>query len=299
MRYLRIEPQAGRKGRTFSANLLGFVTADQLWEGGRTSTDVIRPVWLCFAASEGEVRPFTANLRLGRKALLTAVAEPSAWRGRSREGRQIELLRSGEYEFLTQRHPEGVIVTAYMPEVFLLDPGMVDPAGVNFAILPSLEWRVQQDLDVAGAVRHLRKIGYLATKPEKTSYYDPPTNPTAEQAASLVPLAPLFAAYLDRRTRAPLIKDLRFHMQLLIAALRTPLASLSVDGASYSSRSKEFGQHTRLGFWEDGTEALGLLPGMAMNASHLQVEQLLAEEVSVYLSRRTEQSAPVYTKSEN
>lgn len=281
MRYLRIEPQANRKGRTFTANLLGYVTADQLWEAGRTSTDVLRPVWLCYAASEGEVRSFTANMRLGRKAIISATSEPNAYRGRSRDGRAVELLRSGDYEYSMQRHPEGVIVTAYMPEVFLLDPGMVDPAGINFVILPSEEWRVQQDIDVAGAVRHLQKIGYLSTKKE-TTYYDQPLYPTPELAAQLVPLAPLFAAYLDRRTRAPLIKDLRFHMQLLVSVLRTPIASLSTED-SYSHRGREFGQHSRVGFYEEGTQTLGLLPGMAVAANHLQIEQILADEVSVYL----------------
>ena len=39
---LSIEPVKGRKGRTFTAYLLNFVTADNAWESG--SGDLERPV---------------------------------------------------------------------------------------------------------------------------------------------------------------------------------------------------------------------------------------------------------------
>ena len=53
-----------QKTRTFSTRLLGYLTADCLWEANRAGS-VLRPVWIAYFGSELETRPFTANLRGG------------------------------------------------------------------------------------------------------------------------------------------------------------------------------------------------------------------------------------------
>jgi hypothetical protein len=269
VRTLVIQPQKEGKGRSFIAALLGYATADSLWAGGVAATDAIRPVWMAIAASEGEIGPFVANLRCGRKA---EIANPH-----QRRPDVIELLRSAGYAWSSQRFPEGSLVTAYLPELFRLDPGMVDPSGARFVVLAPSAWCAEQRANVDAAVRHVRAMGMIAAPDRKESYSEP-APPTAEEVAELAPLASLFAAYLDRRTRAPLIPDHRFHTQLLVACLMGGLASLSAVDRGYA----RFGQHTKLGFRSVDLETVGMAPGVAFQATHERIEELLAEQVAKF-----------------
>ncbi len=243
MQTLTIAPQQEGKGRSFTATLLSYVTADRLWSGGGTSTDTNRPVWIMYAASEGEASPFTANLRLGRKALM---GEKSSYS--RKKSPCVELLKSAGYAFSTQRFSEGSVVTAYLPELFNLDPGMVDPKGASFIVLPSKEWQDTQNLDIRACVQHAVAIG--ATK-EVSKDTTRPTSPTAEQVAGLVPLAALFGK-----------------------------ASLSMTDTY--SRDRIFGQNSATMLSEHNTCNVGLTPGVAFHSYHTDIEQTLAEQVTLY-----------------
>ena len=98
---------------------------------------------------------------------------------------------------------------------------------------------------------------------------------------SLIRLAPLFAAYLDRRTRCPLVSDPRFHLQLLAACATRGYARLSFD-----SESKQY-------YKEYGIEDVGLVPGMAFLSSHESMNELLAEETRAFfgMSERSAKAA--------
>lgn len=267
-RTLVIESGETGKGRAFSAELLGYVTADALWDGGQAgTTNVVRPVYLTLALSEQEAGPFVANLRAGRKATL----------GRDRHPKRFELLRSAGYAFALQRHPEGVLATAYLPELFRLDPGMVDPTGARFVVLPDAGWCREEAwrLDILDAVEHVRSL-----RSTNMDFYDALTESrdrlarVGTELAEIVPTSALFAAYLDRRVRAPLIPDLRFYLQVLVAALGAGLATVS-DGH----------HRARLGFETVHLDELGFAPGVAFLASHEQVETLLAAEVARFYER--------------
>lgn len=236
-----IAPEAGKKGRTFQGHLLGYATADSLWSGGGVGNG-IRPVFVAWACSHGEVGPFMANLRLGR--VVTMVDH----RGyRRKKGPFIELLRSAGYVFHLQKFAEGVVVTAYLESLFVVDPGMIDPiGGINFVILPP------------GAP--------VEGEPA-------PGGPSAKDTAIIKGLAPTFAAFVDRRTRAPLIPDPRFYEALLTACLDNGLASFSALqwGCGWGR-----GRH---GFEEHNLEAIGMGDGVAMHATHEAFERVLAEVV--------------------
>lgn len=269
MKSLRIEPQKEGKGRTFVASLLAYVTADRLWEGGQTGAG-IRPAFLMYAASDGEVRPFTANLRLGKKAL---VGSNTSY-GR-RKDPYFEVLRSADYLFSTQRFAEGSVVTAFLANLFQLDPGMVDPKGAGFVVLPSKEWVARQKIEIRPLVDHMIRLDRIESgKPHLNGDW-----PTLEQVERLALVASLFAAYLDRRTRAPLLQDSRFHLQILVSFLKHGQASISCD----DSLRKTFGRTRTLGYYEEGLEGVGLIPGVAFQATHDEIEKVLAEEVSVFL----------------
>jgi len=168
-----------KKGRSFTARCVAVVVADHLWASGSHS-DIIRPIWAQFIGSDAGLRPFATNLRLGRKV------ESS---GSRRSGTRIECLKSAGYQLSWQREPEGTILTVYLPDLFRLDPGMVDPEGARFVMLPPRWWVEAQTVASADAAR-----------------------------------ASLFAAMLDRRTRCPLPADAAFYRQLLAAALEQGLA---------------------------------------------------------------------------
>lgn len=280
-----IAPEAGKKGRSFRALHLASATADALWLGGEATKkgDVLRPVHAVFLGSEAELRSFAANLQLGRLA-------STSGESRRRRGRQsgYEFLRSAGYRQVWQRHEEGAILTVYLPGLFCLDPGMVDPEIVRFVVAPSAAWAAAQgDVPVPEIVRHARRLPIVREVnrlPEDRWRRDgfEPSLPD-EKLAALVPTAYLFAAYLDRRTRAPLLADGRFYLQVMLACLKQGIASWSVSRGSYGyGDSRRFGEHAALGFSEDHEEGCGLLPGVALQATHAQVEAILAEQVDLY-----------------
>ena len=253
-----------RKGRAFRGYELASVRADRLWSGGETDTgEIERPVWVMFAAGDQEIRPFIANVAAGRKA---ALVEP---RGDINRGKGLELLRSAGYRFTFQREAEGVIATACIPELFAIDPGMIDPAGVRFVLLPSAEWAMAQEIDTNAIVRHVQRL-----TPR------PPLDDA--QVASLAATAFLFAAYLDRRTRAPLPADGRFYVQLLLACLRDGVASWTSPLERHRRDERRWGINPKLQFFERGTTGVGLLPGLAVSTSHETLERLLAAQVSKF-----------------
>lgn len=237
------------KGRSFSAQLLAHVEA---WERPDKTT---RPVYMTVACPTAGAAPFQANLRLGRRADAG---------NSSRASDRFEILRSAGYHYTQQRHPQGVIITAYAPALFDLDPGMVDPSGARFIVLPSREWVDAQNLDTTSAVEHMRRVGCMKGH---------------AGLAGLLPLAALFAAYLDRRSRCPIIPDLHFHLQILMGALDAGMATMTRNDRGYYGRS---GSH----YVEYGTARVGLAPGVAFSATHETIESFLAEQVTTYYAAR-------------
>ena len=275
-----ILPESGKKGRSFRALALASATADGLWPGGATKKgDVTRPVMAVFLGSEAEMRPFAANLQLGR----VASTSEESYRRRGRQS-GYEFLKSAGYKQIWQRHPEGAILTVYLPDLYTLDPGMVDPTGARFAIAPTAAWAAAQEIPVAEMVRHARRLPIVRevnTLPEEKWQRDRfEKSLPDEKLAALASIAWLFAAYLDRRTRVPIVADGRFYLQVMLACLKRGLASWSVVEHSYGT--KPFGEHPDLGFFENLAEGCGLLPGIAFKATHEEVEAVLAEEVEVF-----------------
>jgi hypothetical protein len=259
-----IMPAQEGKGRAFRSLCLATVEADNLWEAGQTSTDDMRPVWAMFAGTVNELRPFTANVQLGKKVIF-ARGDRYIRRGEAR----MELLRSAGYQFTWQHETEGSVVTAFLPDLFRLDPGMVDPHVISFVVLPPAEWaREQKGLDLFGAASHAAKLNFKASE---------------ETLVSLVPTSYLFTAFLDRRTRCPIPADGRFYLQLMCACLTQGLASFSTDGTSSTYRDRDkFGHNSYLRFKEEGTADVGLLPGVAFKATHEEFEAVLAEQVGLF-----------------
>jgi len=267
MREIFIAPQEEGKSREFSATLLSYVEADPLWEAGRNSGDTIRPLWMMLCGSEQELRAFVANLRTGRKATFGNKQGYSSYRYGKQE--RFEILRSANFQVSWQKEVEGSIVTLYHPELFQIDPGLVDETHIQFVLLPTKAWYAAQGIDTAPIVRHLERCGYESE---------------GNELHSLAVTSYLFATYLDRRTRCPLVADGRFYAQLMLSCLSEGLASFRItDRHAFYREEQEFGVHRRQNYFEFDTSDVGLLSGIAMSADHIQFEKLLAREVGTYM----------------
>lgn len=215
------------------------------------------------AASEDELRPFVANLRCGR---------PAVFAGGGRTEQKFECLKTAGYRWTMQRTTEGAVTTFFLPDLFCLDPGMVDPKGVGFVVLPPKEWLAEQDLPSSDAVAHVLRLGY--ERPGK--YADDAYPESAEEhLAALTPVAALWCAYLDRRTRCPLIADTRWYLQVLVAALER--------GIAQQARARRYDRKYRAGgFHEHGVADVGLVAPVLCHCSHEVLEAFLAEQVATY-----------------
>ena len=227
--------RAGRRGivksRRFQAKLLTYLTADPLWQLGQAG-QALRPVWITYTASHEMGRAFTANLRGGRKAKITGSADV------------LELPKSAPHRWLSERCCGGATVTtAYLPELFELDPGE-SVERVAFVLMPPRRWLERQ-------ARAL----------------EPEFGGDAEDVAR----AALFAAFLDRRSPLPLIHDLRFQLQLYRAALDAPWTQ--------APRSE---RHARGGLWVSASHACGLDAPQLVNVAHPQFEAFLKAQTARY-----------------
>ncbi len=245
----------GDKGRSFRATLLSYATSRSLWaQGGH---EHVRPIYATVAVSEAESIPFIRNLQCGRKASLRV----------GRADKTFECLKSADYQWEQQKHPEGVVWTIFLPSLYRIDHGMVDPDGCRFAIMPCALDAVDEAL--AKSLADARR--------DPKEYRDAEAHAARLATARYVTqVAPLFCAYLDRRTRCPLIPDPRFYSLTLAALMDKGLAGMAMtDGYAASKWGREGPNYV-----EDGVSG-----GLAFSATHAQLEPVLAECVREYETR--------------
>lgn len=248
MQTITIVSEKGGKTRSFCGSVAAYIKTDMLWDGGQANTDYIRPTWALILASEGAFGPLMANLRTGRKADLGE----KDWSRKTPP--RMEFMKSEKYALLTQRTPFGIAGTLYLPAIYNLDPGMIDPVGIQFALVlqrqhvQDLQWDRRQALD------HCAKVGV----------------PVTESTERLLDLAPYVAGYIDRRTRCPLPVDTRFYAQLMYAALNIDM----MESSLYSAR--------RTGLHAEGLDDAGMLPAVAWRCTHEDFEKFLAQQAKLF-----------------
>jgi len=266
VRELVIVSDDGKKGRSFRAALLACVVAPSLWSMGQS--DRTRPIFAMLTCSDAESIPFVRNLQSGKQAALHG-------------GRQVETfecLKSAGYVYAPQRITVGKSVqiawTIFLPELFRVDPGMVNPSGALFCLLPRHEWLAPVDEPLArelAAKYHVEERWRDGTENAKR----------LDVCRYVTQIADVFQARLDRHTRCPLIPDRRFAAHVLAAMLDCGAASLA-SATSYSRDDWGRGSHR---YSEEGTADVGLAPGIAVGVSHATLEPLLSECVRAYEQR--------------
>ncbi len=281
---IMIQQEDGEKGRAMHGHVLAYITADGV-NGGNTEN--LRPVFACVASSEAQIRPLIANLRMGKKAVFLH-DNPT-----SREGK-LEFLKSFKIGCSYQRCPSGVVATLVAPDVFTRNPGMVDPSGINFILAPEssvlqgLKWDRKLAMDAVQAFfNHLCGI-----EKNRQAEFDREFNEKYGYGSSRAWVAPdfhhefmeyldhtpLFAAYLDSRTRCPLIDDLRFMAVLLYRCMDLKLCG----GAMGRNRWEDDRKWGKLrSMTSQGLEMIHLAPALGMFTSHNDFETVL-KEVSVW-----------------
>lgn len=236
-----IEPPGRRqsgKGRIFEVYALNYGLANEAWKPLSESPDHRhRPVYLAFAATEQAARAFTANLMKGRPFVAM-----SRHGGRDAE---LEMPRSAGYRWMHQRAEGGVtITTALLPDLFLLDAGMLEDR-IRFVFAPPRWWVTREALRMPEGV----DLGREAV------------------------IASYFAALLDRRSSQPIINDPAFHIRLLRAAreegmLKVPRGGRATSNAVYS--------------WPEAAGMIGFDDFALVDCAHAAFEELLAEQTSLF-----------------
>lgn len=280
------------KGRAFQAIKVAAIMADGLWEeSGSKDQKHERPIYATFVASDSALRPFIANLCTGRPAV--PLSNNHTWRRRGNDS-GYEFLKSVGYKVCWQKTTEGTAATVYLPELVDLDPGMVDPEGIKFVVIPGAAY-LKREVEKMPAglidtiVDYARKLPVVReqNKPEKDHRghleigWEEPFS--REALAEMVPLSYLFTLYLSNRSRAPIPPDGRFYLGLLLSCLKHGLASWSNAGGRRDD--DRFGHNTTYGFIEEGIVEGRLSSGIAFMAKHEQIEALLASECVEYFKR--------------
>ena len=273
-----------KKTRRFSALSLGFVLANQLWEGG-TSGAELRPVFLAVAGKESTLRPFLANLRAGRRASIRGQQRHSYEPG---DGR-LRLLKKAGYLSYSQRTDSATITTFYLPSVLQQEQGMVDPKVCQFVSLPSQWWIDRQAAllaadkpKAAAVVSHARRIGLMDEGAKSVATGAPPE--LALDKTNVYYTAALAAHYmstLDKRTRRPLVDNLAFALQLYVAALAQGIASLPIKDNWENKR--DWNKHSFAdGFWIDHRKGLGLAESVITVALQGRLDEFLAWQIMLF-----------------
>jgi hypothetical protein len=294
--------RAPAKTRQFRAQYLAHIVANDWWSGGQAITETTRPVWLMLASTERAIRPVIANLQTGHRAMLRRYHDSLGYD--TAPVAHLELLKSAGYRMLWQRlvgGPDGplAVVTAYLPELFVLDPGLIDPAGVQFVALTP-QWWAQQQLaqlradtpawvDLQTHMAALARMGSLVPSNQFAS---------GEEVLDHVAQAVHCVTFIERRTTRPLPPTTAFALQLFLAGLQRGILTVAAPtepGQRASSRPTTdpadptdrwaWARHPEIGaFAECQTATVGLAPPVACRCTHDTLDAFLAGEVERYFA---------------
>lgn len=250
MQVYTVTDENSKKGRSFSFDMTAFIKSSLIPDGSSTT----RPTWAVLGLPESVANAIRANLLTGRR-FETAGRSPT----------RFEFLKSQKWAWESQRHAEGVLATIYAPQHLAPDPGFVDPESVSALVVADHGWVGQWQAerkpeDVHRTRQLIEAVEALPDGPRLRNWYGP-SNLTLDV---LLDVAPLVTAYLDRRTRVPLIQDLPY--QVLLLSLLSGQGSLRVPSSS-------------------GLDDVGIYGAFECSLSQGTFERTAAEAAALYYRR--------------
>ncbi len=256
-----------RKTRSFGAALVAFtVVAPAFWEP--SSSDPLRPVFALFAMSRDEEGPFMANVRRGNRLRVDGITSNNS-------GHPMEFLKSAGYDMKPQRSPAGTLVEVFLRDLYDFVPGMI-PDEVRFIISAPLAKLHQEAASLPGD----GLADLLREQPTKNRdgnfRYDP---------ATVLAEARHFAAKLNQYTLVPLLSEPLFGVQILLSALHRGYVVRDERGR-YDTTNDTWSPYDHSRFCEVGMAPAKRAPGLLCAMSQPGIAAWLAEEVSVFLSRK-------------
>lgn len=193
------------KGRSFEFEVLGYVDCQRLHP---VSGNVRRPFFAVLAMSDAVVSPVRANILTGRQ-----FGETQTY-SRTRKGQWFEFLKSHRWAWEPQKVAEGTLVTIYRPDLMLPDPGFVDPDTITFGAVIDHGWLAASAAHEPLTPEMRQGLDVIREKATNDLGHSPST------FDAMVQHAPLLCAYLDRRTRVPLVPDRVFQVLLCSKLVR-------------------------------------------------------------------------------
>lgn len=256
-----------RKTRSFGAALVAFtVVAPAFWES--SAVDPLRPVFALFAMSRDEEGPFMANVRRGNRLRVDGITSNNA-------GHPMEFLKSAGYDMKPQRSPSGTLMEVFLRDLYDFVPGII-PDEVRFIIsAPLAKLRTEAALLPDDGLADLLRE-HPATGREGAFRYDP---------ATVLAEARHFAAKLNQYTLVPLLSEPLFGVQILLSALCRGLVFRDERGR-HDTVNDTWSPYDRARFAEVGMTPAKRAPGLLCAMSQPAIAAWLAEEVSIFLSRK-------------
>lgn len=191
-----IETGNASKGRSFEFEVLGYAVCDRLQP---SSSNTNRPFFAVLAMSDAMVGPVRANILTGR-----AFGQQDPY-SHKRRGEWFEFLKSHRWAWEPQKVAEGTLVTLYRPDLLTPDPGFVDPDMISFGVLVDSAWVAASEAHAPLTPEQQAKLAKLRKWLGSLHAIEPD---------EFVKHVPLICAYLDRRTRVPLVQDRVFQVML-------------------------------------------------------------------------------------
>lgn len=242
---VRIVTGDGRKGRSFEGRMLGYVECNSFLR--KSLHGVITPLWAVIATTQDMARMLAYNLRGGYDAHMGD--KPLCFPEKERYEMAFQQVgQPGEDEAST-------LINIYQPTAFETDPGAVTSDSCDFCCLIGKAQASAAAWDREAIRKHLKGFNM-------------------ELDDVMLDLLPWFAMSLERRSRFPMINDLKFYAQMMYA--------VSIhNGMGLTDRNLT----TEITCKASGLERLGMLPALFMSMSHEELGEICSGQVSLFVKK--------------
>lgn len=206
MRKIVIHPGEGRgkKGRIFEGTCATMVQ----WQNVQWTKNGANPLFLELVATEGQIRPLVANLRTGREArIYTGHFQNAA----------IELSLNKNAPLVWSKirvGPGGALVTAYMPDLFDVECGMIHEERVRYICMPPVSWVLRNTRPLTD--QEMVMVRRIVTVDGERDSPLLSLEVTRRWVEAMWAVAVQFCARLDTRSSLPLLPDRGFQFWLML-----------------------------------------------------------------------------------